>query len=664
VFSPPHRWRAAERTQLAAPSLGQGSRIRSADPPDVRVIAVPVPGLRGVVGALGGRSEADGLSNYPRRVSRSRRGWSLVAAACLALGCGEGALREARRSDPRLNVVVVTLDTTRADALGSYGQPLEVTPHIDAAAAEGLVFEQVRSSSPSTLPSHATLFTGQQPYAHGVRANSGYVLADENATLAEALRDAGWSTGAEVAAAVLARFQHLDQGFERYRDPLSEGAGSHAATRHAVDVTDRGLAFLRENRHRPFFLWLHYYDPHSPFTPPPRYRDALPGHPYLAEVRFVDDQVGRVLAAIEELGLRDQTLVVITADHGEGLGEHGEETHAFFVYDSTIRVPLVFWGAPLVPRGTRVATPVQLVDVAPTLLDLLGLPPLPEAQGVSLRLLFDDPTLDLALTAYGESIAPLALFGSDALRFVQQGRWKYVHKLEPELFDVEADPGELENLAARQPQRVAQLRARLEALLSGAPAAPHDAEARLAPETLAQLRALGYLSGRPRDRERSESLELRGPDPVSRTEDLRIANRAWSAFQAGRNAAAARDFQLVYDRNPESAAVLEGLLGALMRSAPERPDLLALARRGVELDPDSTNFRIMLALLLRQRGRSNESERVLRETLELDRCAVEARLQLADLLAQRGDTDGRDALLRGAEACPKSEAARRVLEQF
>lgn len=607
------------------------------------------------------RSEAGGLSNYPPRVIRSRRGWSLVAAACLAVGCGEGELREARRSDPRLNVVLVTLDTTRADALGTYGQPLEVTPHIDAAAAEGLVFEQARSSSPSTLPSHATLFTGQQPYVHGVRANAGYVLAEESATLAEALRDAGWSTGAEVAAAVLGRFQRLDQGFESYRDPLADGA--HAATRHAVDVTDRGLAFLREQRHRPFFLWLHYYDPHSPYTPPPPYRDALPDHPYLGEVRLVDDQVGRVLAAIEALGLRDQTLVVITADHGEGLDEHGEQTHAFFVYDSTMRVPLVFWGAPLVPRGARVATPVRLVDVAPTLLDLLGLPPLPGAQGVSLRPLFADPELELALTGYGESIAPLALFGSDALRFVQEGRWKYVHKLEPELFDVEADPGELENLAARRPERVAKLRARLEALLSGAPAAPGDVEARLAPETLAQLRALGYLSGRPRDAERSESLELRGPDPVSRTEDLRIANRAWSNYQAGRNAAAARDFQRVYARNPESAAVLEGLLGALLRSDPGRRDLLELARRGLELEPDSTNFRLMLALLLRRQGRSDEAEQALREALALDRCAVEARLQLADLLAQRGDSEERDALLRGAEACPKSEVARRALER-
>jgi arylsulfatase A-like enzyme len=241
---------------------------------------------------------------------------AILAAGCALLGCGDAAQREARLEDPRRNVLVITLDTTRADALGAYGQPLPATPRIDAAAADGTVFEQVRSSSPSTFPAHASLFTGQHPYAHGVRANAGYVLADESTTLAERLRDAGWRTGAEVAAMVLGRFQRLDQGLDSYGDPLSADEGGGAATRDAIDVTDQGLAFLREYRHEPFFLWLHYYDPHSPFVPPAPYSDLFPDDPYLGEVRFVDDQVGRVLDEIQALGLRDQTLVAITSDHG------------------------------------------------------------------------------------------------------------------------------------------------------------------------------------------------------------------------------------------------------------------------------------------------------------------------------------------------------------
>ena len=595
------------------------------------------------------------------RVMGCARLIALLLANCLALACGDGE-RAGRALDPRLNLVVITLDTTRADALGSYGQPLPVSPSIDAAAAEGIVFEQARTSSPSTFPAHASLFTGQHPYAHGVRANAGYVLAEKTATLAEALQAAGWRTGAEVAAMVLGRFQRLDQGFDVYRDPLSAADGA-AATRNAVDITDRGLAFLRENRGRPFFLWLHYYDPHSPFTPPPPYSEGFREQPYLGEVRFVDDQVGRVLEELRELGLREQTLLVITSDHGEGLGEHGEDTHTFFVYDSTMRVPLVFWGAGVVPRGQRVSAPVRLVDLAPTLLDLLGLPPLQDTQGVSLRPLFDDPTADLELDGYGESFAPLSLFGSDALRFVREGRWKYLHKLEPELYDIEADPGELENLAARESQRVAALRALLAEMLHQAPAAPEGVEAKLSPETLAQLRALGYLSGRPLETGRGESLQLRGPDPNTRTEDLRIANRAWSNFQAGRHVPAVRGFRRVYARNPSSSAVLEGLVGALLRIDPDDPELLALTQRGLVLDPESTNLRLVLALLLRRRGDLAQAEQELRETLARDRCAVEARVQLAELLGARGESSEREEMLRGADACPKSEAARRAVEQ-
>jgi arylsulfatase A-like enzyme len=588
---------------------------------------------------------------------------AILAAGCALLGCGDAAQREARLEDPRRNVLVITLDTTRADALGAYGQPLPATPRIDAAAADGTVFEQVRSSSPSTFPAHASLFTGQHPYAHGVRANAGYVLADESTTLAERLRDAGWRTGAEVAAMVLGRFQRLDQGLDSYGDPLSADEGGGAATRDAIDVTDQGLAFLREYRHEPFFLWLHYYDPHSPFVPPAPYSDLFPDDPYLGEVRFVDDQVGRVLDEIQALGLRDQTLVAITSDHGEGLGEHEEDTHTFFVYDSTMRVPLVLWGAAEIPRGLRVSKPVRLIDVAPTLLDLLGLPPLPDAQGVSLGPLLDAPDAELELTGYGESFAPLSLFGSDVLRFVREGRWKYHHKLEPELYDIVTDPRELENLAALEPERVDELRARLAKLLSVAPVAPQDVEAKLDPETLAQLRALGYLSGRPQDAARGESLELRGPDPSDKAADLRTANRAWSNFQAGRNQQAARAFRRVHESNPASAAVLEGLVGAMLRLDPDDPELLRLTRRGLQLDPESTNFRLILAILLTRRGQRAEAEQLLRAALETDRCAVEARVQLANLLAMRGASAEREEMLRGAEQCPKSEAARRAVEQ-
>ena len=295
---------------------------------------------------------------------------------------------------------MITLDTTRADALGAYGQALPVTPRIDAMAAEGVLFEQVSASAPSTLPSHATLFTGRQPFSHGVRSNFGQGLRDEARTLAEILAERGIATRAEVAAPVLASRLGLAQGFAVYAEPTGVAELESLARRDpsrgqrsAEEITDSALAFLRENAHRPLLLWLHYFDPHDPYEAPEPYRSEI-SDPYLAEVRRVDDAVGRLLAEIERLGIRESTLVALTADHGEARGEHGEETHSFFVYESTLRVPLVLWGDG-VPRGVRVASLVRLVDVLPTLLDLLGIPAPEGIDGVSLRALLDEPRGDL-----------------------------------------------------------------------------------------------------------------------------------------------------------------------------------------------------------------------------------------------------------------------------
>ena len=342
----------------------------------------------------------------------------------LATGCGADSEPSATQVAPR-NVVLITLDTVRADALGCYGQPLPTSPRIDRLAAEGVLFQQAVTSSPSTAPSHASILTGRQPYAHGVRSNVGYALPDESRTLAEALGAHGLRTHAEIAAPVLGRHTRLDRGFDRYRDlasfdvtlktiELRDAEGRALRTqrqeRPAEDITRRGLEFLREHREDAFFLWLHYFDPHASYEPPPRFAEML-ANPYLAELRYVDEQVGRVVQEIARLGLKDQTLLVLTSDHGEGLGAHGEDTHSFFVYDSVMRVPLVLWGAKL-PAGRRVGSLVRTVDIAPTVLDLLGAPPLPDIQGVSLRPLLAGDGDDLGLTAYGETaeLAPLWAF--------------------------------------------------------------------------------------------------------------------------------------------------------------------------------------------------------------------------------------------------------------
>ena len=594
-------------------------------------------------------------------MARLATAW-LLALALGLLACGP---------EPPLNVVVITLDTTRTDALGAYGQPRPTSPRIDAMAADGLLFEQAVASVPSTLPSHTTLFTGKQPYSHGVRANAGYRLTEEEATLAEALRAHGWTTEALVAAPVLGRDRGLDQGFDRYRDPLSPETAREAIeaaksqfrrTRPAEEITEMGLAFLREHADEPFFLWLHYFDPHEPRQPPERFRKGLT--PYHGEIRRVDHHVGLVLDELERLGLREHTIAVLTADHGEGLGQHGEATHSFFVYDSTMRVPLIFWGASSIPRGARVASLVRLVDVPLTILDLLGLPPLERAQGQSLLPLFEDPAADLELVGYGESIEPTLAFGSSVLRFVRVGSWKYLHKLEPELYDLGSDPDELRNLAAERPETVERLRTRLNQLVAAAPSRSQDARVAMDEQTLAELQALGYVAGHAAlalDDERA-ALEVVGPDPSTRIDDLQTLTQAWGHLASGRYEQALQQLRSLETRNPESQAVLYALSETLWRAGGRDEELIPLLRRLIELEPESVRHLDLLAQKLQSRGEVGEAERLFRLALAIDPCAVRTRVYLSELLRELGRRREQVALLgAGNDSCSGSAMVRNAL---
>jgi arylsulfatase A-like enzyme/Flp pilus assembly protein TadD len=560
-----------------------------------------------------------------------------------------------------LDVVVITLDTTRADALGAYGQPLPVTPRIDAMAAGGALFEQALASAPSTLPSHATLFTGLQPYAHGVRSNTGYRLSEANLTLAELLAARGWTTGAEVAAPVLASSRRLAQGFGVYHEPsisMAEAAEILQEqlmvrySRPAEEISDGGIDFLRANADRPFFLWLHYFDAHAPHAAPEPFASRFDDD-YLAEVSHVDHEVGRVLDEIEALGLRERTLVVLTADHGEGRGDHGEESHAYFVYDTVIRVPLLFLGAGI-PAGTRIGAMVRLVDVTPTVLDLLGLPPLEGVQGVSLRPLLEDPDGDLRLTAYGETIEWRTFLGGDVLRFLREGRWKYMHKLEPALYDVEADPGEMHDRAREQPEVVERLREKLAELLAEAPAAPRGARSSVSAAEAEQLRALGYAAeaGPAAPDGALDDLALAGPDPARHTRDLSLLIHAMAELNAGNVAAAEPLYRRLRRMHPHSRYALAGLIHTVLEEGRE-DEGIELLRQGLEQEPAATGYHLELAKLLARRGRTQEAERLLREALAIDPCLDRARLQLSQLLRARGLQAERIAVLAEvAEGCP------------
>ncbi len=599
-------------------------------------------------------------------------GW----CACVALmGCQRDseappvpARAPAAAAEAPLNVVLITLDTTRADALGSYGQRRPITPTLDRLSAEGTQFQQCASSVPSTLPSHSTIFTGRYPFVHGVRSNAGYVLSDENITLAEVLSAHGYKTSAEIAAPVIGGHTQLGQGFDRYHDLefgdiqrktiyVQEGGEQRAVEvdeREADDITNFGIRFIQQNRKDKFFLWLHYFDAHQPYSPPGRFYETSSESAYHGEIQYIDEQIARVIAQIEGLGLRERTLVVVVADHGEGMGEHDEKTHMYFVYEGTIRVPLLFWGA-TVPKGLKVESLVRTVDVAPTILDLLDLPPLEEVQGTSLVPLMQGEATDLELVGYGESIEPHIIFGASVLRYVRVGKWKYVHKVDPELFDLTADPGESQNLASIHPEIVERLRAELSTLIEEAPEQASGARVAIDPATAAQLEALGYMAAAPTEAlgDELELLEVSGVDPAALTDDMNLVSAA-SGFKLTRQyEKSAVKFREAIARNPNSVPLLMKLDFVLkeLNEDDERFDILT---RVIELAPETAPAYASLAHVIYKRGDLAEAERLLSASLSIDPCTASPRATLAHLAAQRNDHARQLQVLKeGIDQCPR-----------
>jgi len=456
---------------------------------------------------------------------RGRAAACLVAAALAPAACErrdaapERAAPAAAAAAPAraARAVLVTLDTLRADRVGAYGAGAGRTPTLDALAERGARFERAVSPAPITLPSHATLLTGLDPPDHGVHHNGRFRLADDVPTLAAQLRARGFATAAFVGAYVLdARFG-LARGFDVYDDDLEVAGPARGATavaeRPADAVVDAALAWLERAPDR-FFVWIHLYDPHAEHRPPEPWASRFTGDPYAGEIAFADAQLGRLLAALEARWSDGATLVAATSDHGESLGEHGEATHAYTLYEATQRVPLLLAG-PGVPAGAVVRDVVALADVAPTLLDLLGEPALPGATGTSLRAaLAGDGGPPRA--AYLETLATQLDWGWSPLFGLRTARHKYVRAPRPELYDLERDPGELHDLAASSPALVAELDRLLDARLAGRRAAPSRA---LAADERARLEALGYVApppGAAREPGRAEATPLGavgGTDP-------------------------------------------------------------------------------------------------------------------------------------------------------
>ncbi len=596
-----------------------------------------------------------------------------LALALVAL-VGAGCRSSGGTAAPRPSVLLVTLDTVRADRIGAYGHAGAATPRIDALARGGVRFETAVAAAPLTAPSHATLMTGRIPPRHGVRDN-GFALPAGVPTLAEAFGAAGYRTAAFVSGFPLDRRFGLARGFAHYDDRLPRGDDSRRAPyveRRADATTDRALSFLAEADASPFFAWVHYFDPHAPYDPPAPFDESFAKAPYDGEIAFLDSQLGRLLDALKAR----PAIVLVTADHGEGLGDHGEDTHGLFVYDATLRVPFVLAAPGLAPRVAGVVA--RGVDVAPTLLDLAGVPPLAGADGRSLRAAAEGLAMPEA-AAYAESLFAEQNLGWAPLYAWRTREWKLIHAPRSELYEIARDAGETHDRAGTETGRLDALRRPLEAAISRAPVHAGPAS----PESGERLRALGYLggaqpagSGSGRDPKDGLALvrrlergmaEARADPPLAireltavLAEDPRVAvahrTRAIAHQSAARYDAALRDLDALAEFAPPSLEDLV-LRAETLRLSGRAEDALAVLASAARQHPQAPDPDLFRARALRSLGRRGEAAAAFEAALARSPGHAEALRGLGDLALESGDLEAAGARYRQVLAGDPEDSA-------
>lgn len=474
----------------------------------------------------------------------------------LSAACAQGTATPPPSRTAR-HLLLITIDTLRADRLGAYGNTTVATPNLDRLAREGAMAMHASAQVPLTRPSHVSLLTGLYPAEHGIRDNVSPPLGKSVPVLAEILEQRGFRTAAFVSSIVLSKQSGLSRGFAHYADRFDIGEDDARflnTIQKRGDVTvGEAAAWLAQPGPERRFAWVHLYDPHEPYEPPEPYASRYAGRPYDGEVAWSDELVGRLDAALGAAGLRDETLVVVVSDHGEGLDEHGEAVHGFFVYETTIHVPLIVRGPGVVP-GTKLSALVRTIDVMPTALDLLGLGALtPHVSGRSLKPALGGARIDEE-PAFAESLVPLIHYGWSDLRAVRDGRWKYILAPRPELYDLARDPGELQNLADREPQRARAFRSGIEQRLRTEQAALHGASAGNAsvpPDLLEKLGALGYVGVAG-----SSAPRTSGADPKDKIGEYQVINTLMRegliGLREGHFAASLGHFQKLFDLGIDS----------------------------------------------------------------------------------------------------------------
>ena len=561
----------------------------------------------------------------PRAISKLALVASMSATSLPAVGCGPGTSPgldlDELRGDRKLNVLLVTLDTTRADRIGAYGFDEGDTPVIDGLAARGVTFMRAYASTPLTLPSHTSLLTGTHPPFHGVRDNGVHIAPEELQTLAESFQEAGYRTGAFIGAFVLDSRWGLAQGFDRYFDdfelPKKRSISLSGVQRSGSEVVDTALAWAREDNSTPFFMWVHLYDPHTPYNPPEPFKSRYPDRPYVGEIAWTDSVVGRLTSWLDDSDRADDTFVVVAADHGESLGEHGENEHGLLLYESAIRVPLIITTPFDEPQGVRRNELVSLIDIMPTVLELTGLETPGEVQGKSLvPLLTKESEVDGRPDGrvYAETFYPRLRFGWSELQAIIEPTHKLIISPDPELYDLLQDPEEQRNLASQRAATAEALRRETEQLVAQLEEDGESATSvTLDQETLQRLAALGYIGSYSADPDNAEVERANPRDKIGIYNDLLQARRLTLQNDA---AGAEVLLRRVIAEDPGVVDAYQSL-GNLLVEQLRFGEAIETFETAISLKPEDAALVLLLAATQRQAGRMDAAEKVLLDFIDV-----------------------------------------------
>ena len=565
-----------------------------------------------------------------------------ILAVAVVLALAAWAIRRTWSQAPspaNAPVILISIDTLRADRLPAYGYQKVRTPNIDAFAAQSVLFERAYSHAPQTLPAHASILSGALPFEHGVRDNVGFTLAPGRWSLPGALRERGWPTAGFVSAYVLRAQTGINQGFDTYDSELPAASGelSVGQVQRSGDATvaaaDRWLA--QRDAARPFFLFLHLYEPHTPYSPPARFASY---DPYDGEVAYVDEILGRFFDRLRALDLYDRATIVLLSDHGEGLGDHGEQEHGLFLYQETIRIPLMV-KLPGRSQGRRVAIPVQQIDLAPTILDMIGAPGVANTHGRSLKPILDGTGAVADAGIYSEALYSRYHFGWSELYSLTDARYRLIRAPRDELFDLERDPQEAVSVAAERPQVRQAMRSALEGLIRNASI---SAPAAVSEQDRQRLAALGYVGGGS-----SVALSLPGDklaDPKDKVKLLERYRQASDLAGALKYDEAAAGFRAVLAEDPEMSDVWRQLAEVEVRRG-SMPDAIAAYRQVITRNPKDAGSLLGMASALLRVGQLDPARQHAELAIAVTPASAHEMLAKVALAAKDAATARREAAL-------------------